>query len=196
MANGTLAVSKLEILTQSGTGIITVVPPTTNTNRTLTLPDASGTVITNTAGVVTQTMLAANVAGNGPAFSAWASTATNTATATFTRLVFATEEFDTNNNFASNRFTPTVEGYYQISGATAGGFSTLIVSVFKNGTEYKRGSQTLGATLSEVNVSTLVYLNGSTDYVELYWYQASGATQNSAVGSALSYFNGCLVRGA
>jgi hypothetical protein len=44
MANGTLAVSQLEILTQSGTGIITVVPPVTNTNRTLTLPDATGTV--------------------------------------------------------------------------------------------------------------------------------------------------------
>lgn len=45
MANGTIAVSQLEILTQSGTGIITVVPPTTNTNRTLTLPDATTTVV-------------------------------------------------------------------------------------------------------------------------------------------------------
>lgn len=45
MANGTLAVSQLEILTQSGTGIITVVPPATNTNRTLTLPDATGTMV-------------------------------------------------------------------------------------------------------------------------------------------------------
>jgi hypothetical protein len=44
MANGTIAASQLEMLTQSGTGIITIVPPTTNTNRTLTLPDATGTV--------------------------------------------------------------------------------------------------------------------------------------------------------
>lgn len=44
MANGTIAASQLEILTQSGTGVITVVPPATNTNRTLTLPDATGTV--------------------------------------------------------------------------------------------------------------------------------------------------------
>ena len=44
MANGTLVVSQLEILTQSGTGIITVVPPASNTNRTLTLPDATGTL--------------------------------------------------------------------------------------------------------------------------------------------------------
>lgn len=45
MANGILAVSQLEILTQSGTGIVTIVPPATNTNRTLTLPDATGTVV-------------------------------------------------------------------------------------------------------------------------------------------------------
>ena len=45
MANGTIAASQLEMLTQSGTGIITIVPPATNTNRTLTLPDATGTVV-------------------------------------------------------------------------------------------------------------------------------------------------------
>ena len=47
MANGTLAASQLEMLTLSGTGIITIVPPNTNTNRTLTLPDATGTVLTS-----------------------------------------------------------------------------------------------------------------------------------------------------
>lgn len=169
------------VLTGDTSGQVTIAAPAVAGTNTATLPSATGVVM---------------VSGNMPAFSAYASSATNTATATFTRLVFATEEFDTNSNFASNRFTPTVEGYYQINGATSGGFSTIIVSVFKNGTEYKRGTQALGATLSLVNVSTLVYLNGSTDYVELYWYQASGSTQNSAVGSSVSYFNGCLVRGA
>lgn len=48
MANGTLAASQIEMLSQSGTGITTIVPPATNTDRTLTLPDASGTV--NTSG--------------------------------------------------------------------------------------------------------------------------------------------------
>jgi hypothetical protein len=167
------------IISGDTSGAITVAAPAVSGTNTLTLPAITATL---------------NV--QGPAFSVYASTTTSTATATFTRLLFATEEFDTNSNFASNRFTPTVEGYYQINGATAGGYSTLIVSVYKNGTEYKRGTQALGATLSQANVSTLVYLNGSTDYVELYWYQASGSTQNSTQGIALSYFNGCLVRGA
>ena len=169
------------VLTGDTSGQVTISAPAVAGTNTATLPAATGVVM---------------VSGNMPAFSVYASSATSTATATFTRLVFATEEFDTNNNFASNRFTPTVEGYYQINGATSASATTTIVAVFKNGTEYKRGIQSLGGTLSEVNVSTLVYLNGSTDYVELYWYQASGSTQNSAIGSALSYFNGCLVRGA
>jgi hypothetical protein len=46
MANGTLAASQLEMLSQSGTGIMTIVPPATNTNQTLTLPDSTGTVST------------------------------------------------------------------------------------------------------------------------------------------------------
>lgn len=167
------------VLTGDTSGQVTIAAPAVAGTNTITLAAQTGTL---------------NVAG--PAFSAYASGATNTATATFTRLVFATEEFDTNNNFASNRFTPTVEGYYQINGATSATYNTIIVSVFKNGTEYKRGVQSSGVTLSQTCVSTLVYLNGSTDYVELYWYQASGSTQNSAIGSAISYFNGCLLRGA
>ena len=47
MANGVIEVSQLDILSQSGTGITTVVPPATNTNRTLTLPDETGTVLVN-----------------------------------------------------------------------------------------------------------------------------------------------------
>jgi len=58
MANGTVAASQLEMLTLSGTGVITIVPPNTNTNRTLTLPDAAGTVVsTGSTAVVTPAML-------------------------------------------------------------------------------------------------------------------------------------------
>jgi len=57
MANGTIAASQLEMLTQSGTGIITIVPPTTNTNRTLTLPDATGSVALASGDLGTPTVL-------------------------------------------------------------------------------------------------------------------------------------------
>ena len=55
MANGTLAASQIEMLTQSGTGIVTIVPPATNTNRTLTLPDSTGTLMNTNGGTITGT---------------------------------------------------------------------------------------------------------------------------------------------
>jgi hypothetical protein len=53
MANGTIAASQLEMESLSGTGIITVTPPATNTNRAITLPDAAGQVVLDSA---TQTL--------------------------------------------------------------------------------------------------------------------------------------------
>ncbi len=160
-------------------GQVTIAAPAVAGTTTLTLPATTGTL---------------NVAG--PAFSAYASAATSAATATFTKIAFATEEFDTNNNFASSTFTPTVAGYYQINGSVQGNFTTLITAIYKNGVEYKRGNHTSGATVSLTIVSSIVYLNGTTDYVEIYGYQASGSTQNFGTGSQFVYFNGCLMRGA
>ena len=170
------------VLTGDTSGQVTLAAPAVAGTSTITLAAQTGTL---------------NVAG--PAFSAYASSATNTLNATFTKLVLNVEEFDTNNNFDSTtnyRFTPTIAGYYQINGMVSGGYTTLIVSIYKNGTEYKRGSQALGATLTSASVSSIVYFNGSTDYVELWWYQGSGGTQNSGIGSFATYFNGCLLRGA
>jgi len=60
MANGILAASQIEMLSQSGTGIVTITPPATNTNRALTLPDAAGEVVTNSA---TQTLTNKTIQG-------------------------------------------------------------------------------------------------------------------------------------
>jgi hypothetical protein len=45
-------------------------------------------------------------------------------------------------------------------------------------------------------VSALIYMNGSTDYVELYAYQNAGGSQTSGTGSAENYFQASLVRAA
>ena len=47
MANGTIGISQINVLTTSGTGTLSIVPPATNTNRTLTLPDGTGTIVAN-----------------------------------------------------------------------------------------------------------------------------------------------------
>jgi hypothetical protein len=180
----------------------------TLTNKTLTSPTlttpalgtpASG-VLTNCTGLP-QAGLAANVAGNGPAFSAYATTGQTFTAGTATKVVLNAEEFDTNSNFDSStnyRFTPTVAGYYTFNAAlfnnSSGG--RLIFMLYKNGSEIKRLIDVAsGATMNQVNGSALPYANGSTDYFELY-LQPLTTNTTTLGGGALTYFNGALVRAA
>jgi hypothetical protein len=135
-----------------------------------------------------------------PAFSAVPNTTQTLSANSFTKVNYATEEFDTNNNFASSRFTPTVAGYYQISA----GFNiqlasdgTVIISFFKNGAEYRRGSQIVATSNNNLVpvASFLIYLNGTTDYVETFGY-ASGTGGTITGGTNECCFNGVLVRAA
>ena len=65
------------------------------------------------------------------------------------------------------RFQPKVAGYYQIScgcGVNAGSVKNY-TSLFKNGVEYRRS--TTSSDGGNTRLSTLVSLNGTTDYVRL-----------------------------
>ncbi len=72
-------------------GSVTLQAPAVAGSTVLTLPAVSGTVITNTAGVVTQAMLSTNVAGNGPAFSAYPSTPQTITSGVYTKVAANTE---------------------------------------------------------------------------------------------------------
>ena len=139
--------------------------------------------------------------GVAPALSAYLSTNQTITGSTFTKVTFDIEDFDTNSNFASSRFTPTVAGYYQVNGkmdaqASTGGVTRCILSIYKNGSGYRRGIDTNGTVAYTSVVSDVVYLNGSTDYIELYGYITAGTTAIINSGSNLTYFSACLVRGA
>ena len=154
-------------------------------------------------GSITQIDMSTNIACNGPAFSVYQSTVQTVPNVTFTKVNLQTKEFDTNNNFDNTtnyRFTPTVAGYYQVNGSTNynGASSTLLSTIHKNGVIYKRGSQSgpvAGAGYGSV-VSSLVFLNGTTDYLELFTYQGSGAALNLLSTIDSTYFNGYLARAA
>ena len=139
---------------------------------------------------------------NGPAFGAYAASAQTLSSANvYTKILLQTKEFDTNSNFdnATNyRFTPTVAGYYQINGGTQATSNTLnlITALYKNGVLYRLGSF-VGLTSAAgacSNVSSVVYLNGTTDYVEL-WCATGTASTTLAAGST-TYLNGAMIRGA
>jgi hypothetical protein len=145
---------------------------------------------------VTQAKLAANVVGNGPAFSAYPSTDQAVATASGIRVVLGSESFDTNSNFASSRFTPSVAGYYFFHGVitmTVGDAEDLWALVYKNGFPSAEGARINGQSYS-ASVSGLIYMNGSTDYAELYVRHLTGSNRTILAGGTV--FQGCLVRSA
>ena len=165
------------VLMGSTSGSITLSEPAVAGSNTISLPAVTGTMMVN-----------------GPAFGA--SDAATTATAGVTTLiVFDTEIFDTDNAFNGSRFQPLVAGYYQVNGAVSNSgnasASSVSVSLQKNGTGYVSSVGYYGAAYSvRPNVATIVYLNGSTDYVELYGLNNGNANLSTA------YFSASLVRGA
>jgi hypothetical protein len=167
-----------------------IVATADNTGQ-LQLQSAGTTVMTITStGVTTQV--------GAPAFSAYQSTSqTGIASSVFTKILFQTEEWDTNNNFASSTFTPTVAGYYQVNAAVAwtAGYSTPILSIYKNGSIYKDGVS-LPTSTYRSTVNAIVYCNGSTDYVEIYGQQQSGSSGSIAAAINYTYFQAAMVRSA
>ena len=171
--------------------------------------DGNGTVTGITAGglpdaIITQAELATNVASNGPAFSAVRGGSTQAiSSGTYTKIQFNVEEFDTNNNYDNTtnyRFTPTVAGYYQVSlsiYSTTGAASNFYAYIYKNGSNFKTMTNIPtggGGTSALLNGSALIYMNGSTDYVEGYYWVSQAATVNA--DATLNYFQASLVRAA
>jgi hypothetical protein len=188
----------------SGTGIFTIASPNSNTNRTLDLPDNSGTVITTgSTAVVSQAMLASGVSGNGPAFSAYRSGNQAISSGVYTKIQFNVEEFDTNNCYDSTtnyRFTPNVAGYYQINGSLNNGPSSsptqASIAIFKNGSAFKYGGYITAGTGMSVNVSNVVYFNGTTDYVEIFGYIVASSASIEGSSVANTFFSAAMVRAA
>ena len=153
----------------SGTGVLTIAAPNTNTDRTLSLPDNTGSIIT-TASTVTPKV---------PIFSAYLSSNQSIPHNTFTKANINTEVIDSDgwyDNATNYRFTPQQSGYYFLSGGTLFQFvnsATVIVSIFKNGSESSgfRLTQRAGKNSTvdaTINGSAIVHANGSTDYFEFY----------------------------
>ena len=160
---------------------------------------ATGAALANIgAGGLAQSYLAANVASTGPAFSAYPSGSQSITASTWTKLQYNTEEFDTNSNYdnATNyRFTPTVAGYYSFTAAILVSTTTTrsLFSFYKNGAVFKSFDTNYG--INSAGGSALIYLNGSTDYVELYAFLV-GVAPSLAAGPTYAFFQASMVRAA
>jgi hypothetical protein len=145
-----------------------------------------------------------------PTFSAYPSATFTISSSTFTIVPCNTEEFDTNTNFNNTgstvggipaySFLPTVAGYYQISGCWSLGsattFTRALSAIYKNGTLIKQGLDNNGAAATGSNVSAIVYLNGTTDYVGLYIFLTGTGTLTINAGPGSTYFQAAMIRSA
>ena len=184
-----------------------IIDQTTFTNDAVfdtTLAVASGKLKVNAQGItsnemaassVIQAKMGANVAGTGPCFSASTSTGDLTLVANNqdTRILLPIEQFDTNNSFSSSRFSPSVAGYYLITGFVYSGASAILsleAKIYRSGVQANTGVLVAANTYSS-NISGIEYLNGSTDYIDLVAKHLAGSSVY--IGGRMT---GVLVRAA
>ena len=179
----------------SGTGVLTIAAPNTNTDRTLSLPDNTGDILTTSSTTTSKV----------PAFFLEIGSNQTVTSAVFTKIQFDVGTgagFDTANYWDStnHRYTPQIAGYYQIQAKVRMTYSTMTqhnIQVYKNGSSLHQIALLRGQTsASEAGGSVIVQLNGSTDYVEIYNSLTGTGTikiDTSADGISPTYVQGFLV---
>jgi hypothetical protein len=102
---------------------------------------------------------------------------------------YSVEVLDTDNCYdtSTSKFTPTTAGYYFIT-ALIGSFpnytaTQFVVGLKKNGTTFAYTNHYV-QSYPNTQVSGITYLNGSTDYVQVYVYHNQGANQTLDGGAS------------
>lgn len=122
---------------------------------------------------------------------AYLNAAQSIAGSTTEKILIDTISFDTEGvvDIANSRIIPNLAGYYQVSGNarfTIPYGEHFFCSIFKNGERVSAGayfrSGSSGQGIS--NVSDLVYMNGTTDYLELYIWHSYSSALPLAVGQS------------
>lgn len=120
--------------------------------------------------------------------------ATSVVASTWTKLEPATEELESSHddydNATNYRFTPEGAGLYLVFGMckvdpnSSGQYDPYELRVYKNGSGIGMANRQEPASAGNdyvgLNVQTLVSMNGSTDYVELFGYHEGASAENFA----------------
>lgn len=139
-----------------------------------------------------------------PVFSVTLSADQTITSGIYTKINFDTVVFDPEGYFdtVNYQYKPLVAGYYQVnvlvdvSGTNIG---SVYGGINKNGSEYAETTY-FGSQISTVQIlaSTIIHLNGSTDYIDFY---AVGSTTSGNVivaggpgKESYCYFTGSLIR--
>jgi hypothetical protein len=164
-------------------------------------PTASGSTIEQNGSTILTVDSSGNITPSNdlypkvPAFSAYLGSTQAISASTTTKVNFDTIDFDTNSNYdtSNKRFTPSVAGYYQINAWVYGNSAGFIdILIYKNGSQIKKVYYSYPSSSQAGGGSTLIYLNGSTDYIETYIYTTGTPTLINTVTNGC-YFQGHLV---
>lgn len=183
------------------------------TSSAITFPDTTVQNTAFTTGAVTQSTIATGVAGTGPAFSAYLSANQTVSNGVQTKVSLDTELFDTAscfnntgsmvNGIPAYSFLPNVAGYYQVNVIGGAGSSSSLtfnyIVIYKNGSAVNLVVYPPYSGTSQYgNLTALIYLNGTTDYINLY-VRLDGSGTLQVVGStppAATFMSASLVRAA
>lgn len=130
-------------------------------------------------------------------FRAYASGATTLVNGDATKILFATEDADYNNNFASSSYTVPVTGMYHFDGRFAlgsvAGLTGAMAILQKAGVELARGAfYAMSNANGGYSVSCDVPLTAG-NVISLYGYQVSDGNEATATGTSVTWFSGHLV---
>lgn len=137
---------------------------------------------------------------DNPAFSAYIAANQTITSSTYTKCNFDTEEFDIGSCYDTTlkRWTPNKAGYYFVLGTVNNILSNtpsiFVCSIYKNGTSYKNTGDIRNGGIGSITASALVYMNGTTDYLECYAYIAAAAPLIYGSSTTGSSFSGYFVR--
>lgn len=170
--------------------------------RTTVLASSNANALVNFAAApqVFCTVPASAVSTGALAFRAWRNGDQTIPIVTYTKIQLNSEETDTAGAFDSTtnyRFQPTVAGYYSVSWMVTGVSATSASGkLYKNGSPHSEGTwaSPVNGTVRSAG-SDVVFLNGSTDYIELWAYiDGSSSPHVYGASSDQTYFSGFLIR--
>jgi hypothetical protein len=150
----------------------------------------------------------------GPTFLAYNNTAQTITNVTNTLIAYQVKGFDTAGCFNNTNgtvtlnglsvpaysFCPNIAGYYQVTGSFQAnlGASGRAIETFiaKNGGNISFGSFGVSDPNNYASsvATSVVYLNGTGDYVNVYVWQGTGGSATSSYGEAQCNFSAAMVR--
>ena len=182
---GTLFVDKLD--PQSGTSL-----EVGSSGDTVTVPSGATFNVAGTLGSALK---------NAPAFEAYTTGLQSITDATYTKMTMATEVYDTNDDYDNStnyRFTPSVAGKYFVYAkgfadpSSFGNLKNCQLQIYKNGSALSYTKYDIqpgdndsadGGTGATPNARAVVDMNGSSDYLEVFFKLNTWSGSGAQVGS-------------